>query len=388
MMLAAQLDRQQFDVSLYEQNATPGRKFLVAGKGGFNLTHAESLDRFIQRYEPASFFEGILRAFSNSDLQHWLLGIGIPTYTGSSQRVFPAKGIKPVQVLNAVLAQLKANGVSLELNHRWTGFSEDGSLLFETPAGLCKVQADKVVFALGGASWPVTGANGHWSVYLAAKGVACLPFRPSNCAFGISWPASLPGKAEGLALKNCMFTCNGISKQGEAVLTRFGIEGSGVYALSPAIRSQLDTQMPAALHIDLKPALSGEEIRQRLERRGAVPVGKYLHSGLKLGEAAILLLRALLSRDDFMQPARLATQIKNLRLDIVSMAPVDEAISTVGGVALTEIDRHFELKKLPGHYAIGEMLDWDAPTGGYLLQACFSMGYSLALHLNNRQTSI
>lgn len=385
MMLASQLHRQRFDVCLYEQNAAPGRKFLVAGKGGFNLTHAEDLGRLVQRYTPAPFFEEILHAFSNSDLQRWLLDIGIPTYTGTSQRVFPVKGVKPVQVLNAVLDRLKANGVELRTHHRWTGFSKDGSLLFETPAGLCKVQADIVVFALGGASWPVTGANGYWTTYLAAKGITCLPFRSSNCAFGVSWPAGLPGKAEGLALKNCEFTCNGISKKGEAVLTRFGIEGSGVYALSPAIRGQLDTQMPAILHIDLKPALSEEEIRQRLERRGTKPVGKYLESDLKLGEAAILLLRSLLSKDDFMQPAQLAAYIKHLRLEIISLAPVDEAISTVGGVALTEIDQHFELKKLPGHYAIGEMLDWDASTGGYLLQACFSMGYSLARHLNNRQ---
>lgn len=381
MMLAAQLDRQLFDVSIYERNTAPGRKFLVAGKGGFNLTHGENLDNFIKRYTPPHFLEKTLSQFSNAELRHWLEAIGIPTYAGTSNRIFPVKGIKPIEVLNAVLKQLKNREVKIYTQWQWEGFSETNQLLFETAEGHSEVKADIVVFAMGGASWKVTGSDGSWNAYFERKGIECLPFRSSNSAFGVKWPDGFIARAQGQALKNCMFRCGALERKGEAVLTEFGIEGSGVYALSPAVRDQLANNKKALLMVDLKPGLSEEETCERISARGRSSLSKCLETDLKLSPLAIAMLKALISKEDFTQAASLARAIKTLPLTITSMAPVDEAISTVGGISLNEIDASFQLKKLPGHYAIGEMLDWDAPTGGYLLQACFSMGHALAQHL-------
>lgn len=382
MMLAAQLDRQLFDVAIYERNAAPGRKFLVAGKGGFNLTHGEALPAFIRRYTPSSFLEEPLSQFSNSDLRHWLDAIGIPTYVGTSSRVFPVKGIKPIEVLNAVLKHLKDRGVVIHAQHEWKGFGDDNSLLLDTPAGHKKIKADIIVFALGGGSWKVTGSNGSWADHFRQKGIECIPFMPSNCAFGVQWPRAFIEQVQGQALKNCIFRCGALQRKGEAVLTAFGIEGSGVYALSPEVRDQLAKHKQALLRIDLKPGLSEEEIYKRIVARGRSSLSKCLEASLKLSPLTITMLKALVSKDDFTQADSLAKAIKNFPVTIYAMAPVDDAISTAGGISLGEIDADFELKKLPGHYAIGEMLDWDAPTGGYLLQACFSMGFALAQQLN------
>lgn len=384
MMLAASLNSEMFEVTIYERNAAPGRKFLVAGKGGFNLTHGEDPESFIRRYTPSSFAEAFLEQFSNADLRHWLHTSGIPTYVGSSNRVFPVKGIKPIEVLNAVLNQLKEKQVTIRTHWQWKGFGQDGTLDFETPSGHRSINADITVFAMGGASWKVTGSDGLWTAYFEQKGIECLPFNSSNCAFGVEWPASFIAKAQGQALKNCVFRCGALERKGEAVVTGYGIEGSGVYALSPAVRDQLAKHNKALLLIDLKPGLSEEAICERISARGRSSLSKCLEADLKLSATAIAMLKALVSKDNFTEPTLLAKVIKSLPLTITSMPPVDEAISTVGGISLNEVDGQFQLKKLPGHYAIGEMLDWDAPTGGYLLQACFSMGYALAQHLNRK----
>lgn len=381
-MLAAQLDERTFDVGLYEQDAALGRKFLVAGNGGFNLTHAEPLEDLVSRYNPTHFLEPALRQFSNTGFRHWLNDIGIPTYTGTSNRVFPLKGTRPIGVLNAVLKQLADRHVKIYTQHRWSGFAGDNALLVDTPGGTRTVKADIVVFSLGGSSWKVTGSNGLWTEHFEKKKISCVPFQASNCAFGIEWPEAFIDKAEGQALKNCIFTCDNTSKKGEAVLTRFGIEGSGVYPLSPEIRSELSKEGTARLYIDLKPMLSGQDTRERIAARGNASLSKCLEQDLKLSAVSIGLLKAFLSKEEFTEPASLASKIKRFPLRITSLAHLDDAISTVGGLALNEVDATFQLKKLPGNYAIGEMLDWDAPTGGYLLQACFSMGYSLAAHLN------
>lgn len=385
MMLAAQLDRQLFEVAIYERNAAPGRKFLVAGKGGFNLTHGEEPAAFTRRYTPSSFLEKPLAQFSSSDLRRWLMEIGIPTYVGTSNRVFPAKGIKPIDVLNAVLKQLKDRDVMIHTHYKWKGFGEHNSLLFDTAEGHRQITADLVVFAMGGASWKVTGSDGSWAAYFEQKGIECVPFKPSNCAFAVQWPGDFIAGAQGQALKNCMFRCGESERKGEAVLTTFGIEGSGVYALSPALRDQLHRHKKALLLIDLKPGLSEAEIYERIDARGRSSLSKCLETSLHLSSPAIAMLKAMMSKDDFTQAASLAKAIKNFPITVVGMAPIDDAISTVGGIPLGEVNADLELKKLPGHYAIGEMLDWDAPTGGYLLQACFSMGYALAQQFNKKR---
>lgn len=369
LMLAANLDETKFDVTIHEKNNAPARKFLVAGKGGFNLTHSEPIEQFIKRYTPGSFFEPLLRTFSNTDLQSWLNKIGIPTFTGTSKRIFPQKGIKPIRVLNAILKVLKDKNVKLQTGYNWQGE---------------EIDADITVFALGGSSWTVTGSDGSWTKYFQNEGIEIIPFQPSNCAFQINWSKNLISLAAGLPLKNIAIKTLNIRKEGEVVITEFGMEGSGIYALSPQIRQQLNEQQKAMCYIDLKPSLSIVKLTEMLEKKpGNYTMTKYLDSVLNLSKAQLALLKNLTAKEDFLNNEILANKIKELPLEIIGMAPIDEAISTVGGICLDEIDQNFQLKKLPNHYVIGEMLDWDAPTGGYLLQGCFSMGYNLAKYLNN-----
>jgi uncharacterized flavoprotein (TIGR03862 family) len=384
LMLAAQLDEKKFNVTIYERNSTPGRKFLVAGNGGFNLTHSDPKDQLIEKYIPSSFFENLINSFSNVSLRNWLASIGIPTYIGSSKRVFPIKEKKPIDVLNAILQVLATKEVKLKKNHQWQGWDHD-ELLFNNHDKSIKLKADIVVFALGGASWRKTGSDGSWASLFVNKGIDVLPFQPSNCAFQIDWPKIITDKLEGQFLKNISVSCSGKEKKGELVITDFGLEGGAIYALSPEIRKQIEEHKIAQIFLDLKPSLSRNELLQRLQRgQGNSSWTKHIENQLNLNKTQIILLKNCMNKEEFIQLGTVADKIKNLPLTIVSTAPIDEAISTVGGVPLHEIDGNFQLKKIPGHYALGEMLDWDAPTGGYLLQACFSMGNHLALHLNDK----
>ncbi|MGQ0827422.1 MAG: NAD(P)/FAD-dependent oxidoreductase [Bacteroidota bacterium] len=383
MMLAAQLDEKKFDVSIYEHNVALGRKFLVAGDGGFNLTHSEEIGQFISRYIPISFIEPIIRSFTNTDLRNWLSSIGIETIVGSSKRVFPAEGIKPIDVLNTILKVLKKKNVSLQTQHTWKGWKND-ELIFEVNDEIKNIKADLIVFALGGASWKVTGSDGAWTKYFKEKGIDVVPFQSSNCAFEIKWEKEFLKITEGQSLKNISLKYAGHEKKGEVVITSFGLEGGAIYALSATIRKQLNEQKTATVCLDLKPSFTIEQIKTKILNRGNKSLSQHLESELNLNEVQLQLLKSLLSKEEFTNIDLLSEKIKNLPLIITATASIDEAISTVGGIALTEIDQHFQLKKLPNHYVIGEMLDWDAPTGGYLLQACFSMGWYLAEHLNSK----
>ncbi len=368
LMLAARLDEKKFEVTLYEKNTAPARKFLVAGDGGLNLTHSEPLEQFIKRYTPVSFFEPILRNFSNTDLQEWFKSIGVPTFTGTSKRIFPQKGIKPIEVLNAILKVLKDKNVKIQTNYTWKGE---------------EMNADISVFALGGSSWKVTGSDGAWTGYFKEKGIEIIPFQASNCAFKINWSKNLISLAEGLPLKNISLKSLNVRKEGEVVITAFGMEGSAIYALSPQIRQQLNEHQKAFCYIDLKPSLSLAKLTKFLESKPANnTMTNYLSGTLNLSKSQMALLKNLTTKEDFTKPETLAAKIKELPLEIVGLGPIDEAISTTGGISLEEIDTNFQLKKWPGHYVIGEMLDWDAPTGGYLLQGSFSMGNNLAEYLN------
>lgn len=382
MMLAAKLDTEKYNVSVFEKNKALGRKFLVAGKGGFNLTHGEELEVFVGRYHPNYFLKQAVTDFSNIDLQKWLKELGIETYAGTSNRIFPVKGTKPVEVLNAILSQMENNKVNIYTGYKWIGFANDNSLMFESKNQIKNVNSDIVVFALGGASWKITGSDGTWLDYFMKRGITCLPFEASNCGYKINWPSGIIEKLEGKALKNCQFKSGVTSHAGEAVITSLGIEGSGVYPLGYEIRKQLSEKNKAELLIDLKPQNTLEEIRLKLANRKNVSLTRYLEKDMNLGETKTLLLKALLSKENFTDNNMLASKIKSLPIEVTGLAPIDEAISTVGGVSLKEIDDHYQLKKIPNHFVIGEMLDWDAPTGGYLLQACFSMGNNLAHYLN------
>jgi len=383
MMLAAQLNENKFEVTIYERNAALGRKFLVAGDGGFNLTHSEEIGQFISRYQPITFMEPIIRSFTNVDLRNWFSSIGIETIVGSSKRVFPTEGIKPIDVLNAILKVLKKKNVSIQTQHNWKGWKGD-ELIFEANGEIRNIKAESIIFALGGGSWKVTGSDGAWINYFKEKGITTVPFQSSNCAFEIKWSREFLKVAEGQSLKNISLKCNHTEKKGEVVVTAFGLEGGAVYALSADIRKQLNEQNTATVFLDLKPAFTLDQVKTKTLNRGNKSLSQHLESELNLDKVQLQLLKSILSKEEFTNIELISEKIKNLPLSITAPAPIDEAISTVGGVALPEIDQHFQLKKLPDHYVIGEMLDWDAPTGGYLLQACFSMGYCLGEYLNTK----
>jgi uncharacterized flavoprotein (TIGR03862 family) len=381
LSLAATLDTAKFMVTIYEKNAALGRKFLVAGDGGFNLTHSENSNDFITRYTPSDFLRESLTTFNNEDFRNWLQQIGIDTFVGTSKRVYPIKGIKPIDVLNSILKLLVCKNISIKTRHHWLGWGNNNQLVFENEV---KVKADIVVFALGGASWSVTGSNGAWLNLFTNKEISTLPFQASNCAYKINWNTTFIQQFEGSPLKNISITCNGVTKKGEIVIRKDGIEGGAIYALSPQIRQQLNEKQLATIYIDLKPSLSVTSILDGLNNKGKRTFTDILKSKFNFIELHIALLKSILSKEEFNDAEILSRKIKNLPIVITDFGAIDEAISTVGGIALTEINENFELHKLPHHFVIGEMLNWDAPTGGYLLQACFSMGHYVAMQLNGK----
>ena len=383
LMLAMRLDKQKFEVTVYEQNNSAGKKFLVAGHGGLNLTHSESPEQFIQRYTPHTFLQTVFNTFTNQDFMAWLEQQGIPTFVGSSGRVFPQKGMKPAQVLKRFVELAMNNGTEFKYKHKWLGSDLHENLLFQTSQEIIRVKRDLVIFCLGGASWPVTGSNQDWLSYFNEKQIRTLPFESSNCTVLVNWPKSILDKAEGKALKNLGVTCGNRQVLGEVVLTKMGLEGSGVYPLSPAIRTQLKAQGKALLELDFKPGLTLDQVIEKLNRK-AKNTGEALKQHLHLSDAQIQLIKGTLSKEDFLDKTCLAKKIKQLHIEALGLGPIDDAISTVGGIDLAEINEAFELKKWPQHYALGEMLNYDAPTGGYLLQSCFSMGYFLAEVLNRK----
>jgi uncharacterized flavoprotein (TIGR03862 family) len=382
LMLAATLDNRKFDVTIFERNFAPGRKFLVAGGGGFNLTHSEDYVQMIERYTPSSFFAPIITSFTNTDLQDWLKHIGIQTYTGSSKRVFPLKGIKPITVLNTFLEILKQKKVILKTQHEWKGWSDDHFLIFDHNGDSIIQKSDITIFALGGASWKITGSDGSWLDYFNKKNIKTSPFQASNCSYEVRWTKKFLELAEGMALKNISLSCNAMKKKGELIITRFGLEGSAIYSLSPAIRDEIRSKGHAIVFLDLKPSATTENLIKKIQNKGNKSLSKQLENELNLNTLQLSLLKFLLTKEEFTDSHTLASKIKQLPIIIINQGPLDEAISTVGGIDLNEIDINFELLKMPDHFVIGEMLNWDAPTGGYLLQGCLSMGFKLATHLN------
>jgi uncharacterized flavoprotein (TIGR03862 family) len=377
LFLAAMLPPEKFRVHIYEKNKALGRKFLVAGQGGFNLTHSEPPALFKTRYREAFMGEVFLKQ-DNSVFRNWLKELGVETVVGSSRRVYPVKGMKPIEVLNAIEKQLEKNAVLLHFGHMFCGWDAQNHLIFEVNGEQKMVSAETTVLALGGGSWRVTGSDGSWAEYLVSKGIRVKPFQASNCAFKIAWPEVVKERLAGKAIKNAQFTCGNVTHAGEAVITAFGIEGSGVYPLSEIVRKQLEEKGTAYVQIDFKPQKTQEAIKDVIENKLYKNTTEALREGLKLSDAVLYLLKTMLSKEQFLNTDALAKGIKHFQLEISELAPLDEAISTVGGIDMREVSSEFELKKMPGVYAIGEMLDWDAPTGGYLLQMCFSMAAEVA----------
>ena len=380
LFLAAFLDTDIYDVTIYEKKAALGRKFLVAGDGGFNLTHSEDLSKLKTRYTPISLLDNALDHFSNTDLRTWLSNLGIPTFVGSSRRVFPEKGIKPIEVLKRIEIYLTEKNVKIEFNKTFTDWDTANTLEFNSAE---IIKSDFIVFALGGSSWKITGSNGSWLETFNQKGIDTLPFRSSNCAYQIKWNQTFIQKHEGIPLKNIAISINDKTQKGEAVITNFGLEGNAIYALSPEIQSELATHNKAEVYIDFKPTSDSETLIKKLEN-SKLNTTTALKQILKLSKAQVDLIKLTLTKEEFVELPMLVRFIKGFPLTITDSAPIDEAISTFGGISLDSVDSNFELKELKNQFCIGEMLDWNAPTGGYLIQACASMGAYLAHQLNNK----
>lgn len=373
LMAAERLAAAGLAVVVHEAMPSPSRKLLMAGRGGLNLTHTEPMPRFLGRYGPASAtVVPWLERFSPTDLIGWAEGLGQATFVGSSGRVFP-RGMKASPLLRAWLARLAAAGVELRTRSRWTGFN-DGGLTFATSDGPRTERPDAVVLALGGASWPRLGSDGAWRPWLEAKGVAVTPFRPSNVGFDVAWSAIFADRFAGQPLKPIALSHGDQTVRGEAMITRYGLEGGAVYTLSAGLRDAIARDGSATLTVDLRPDLSIEALAARLAKpRGKDSVTNWLRKAAGLPPVAVGLLREI-PGDLPMGADKLARRIKAVRLTLTGVQGLERAISSAGGVALDQVDDGLMLKALPGVFVAGEMLDWEAPTGGYLLQASMASG--------------
>jgi uncharacterized flavoprotein (TIGR03862 family) len=361
-------------VDIYDAMPSAGRKLLMAGKSGLNLTHSEDETLFRTRYDaPDSRLAKMVEAFGPAEIVKWMAGLGIEAHVGSSGRVFPI-GMKASPLLRRWLARLGEAGAQLHTRYRWTGWHETGALLFEVPAGQVGVEADAAVLALGGASWKRLGSDGAWANILAAKGVALEPFAPSNCGFGAEWSAKMAAQA-GAPVKGVSLSAHGQTVRGDFVITRSGIESGAVYPLAAALRRELVDTGAATLTIDLLPETDEASVTARLAAQHPKDsLSNRLRKAVRIDGAKAALLFEVTKGAPPREAEALARLIKALRLTLTGTAPMDTAISTAGGVAWEALDERLMLKNLPGVFCAGEMIAWDAPTGGYLLTACLATG--------------
>ncbi|MDP1653195.1 MAG: TIGR03862 family flavoprotein [Rhodocyclaceae bacterium] len=366
-------------VDVYDAMPSAGRKFLMAGKSGLNLTHGEASESFVARYGARrDWVAGWLENFGAAALRDWAHGLGVETFVGSSGRVFP-QDMKAAPLLRAWLHRLRAAGVRFHMRHRWLGWSDDGALRFATPAGEAKVGAGRtaIILALGGGSWARLGSDGAWVPLLQARGIGVAPLRPANCGFDVAWSAHFREKFAGQPVKSVVATFGEQRRQGEFVITQQGVEGSLIYALSAPLRDAIEVQGSTTLHLDLAPGKSLERLTREIAHpRGARSMASHLQSRAGIVGVKAGLLRECATQADYADPARLAAAIKALPLKLIAPRPLDEAISSAGGVTAEALDARLMLKQMPGVFCAGEMLDWEAPTGGYLLTACFASGYA------------
>ncbi|WP_322844898.1 TIGR03862 family flavoprotein [Pseudomonas sp. B33.4] len=382
LMAAEVLSQAGIRVDLYDGMPSVGRKFLLAGVGGMNITHSEAYPAFLSRYaERAPQIAPLLRGFDADALCKWIHDLGIETFIGSSGRVFPTD-MKAAPLLRAWLKRLRDSGVVIHTRHRWLGWNEHGSLRVDSPVGEITVKPDATLLALGGGSWSRLGSDGAWMLPLEQRGVGLAPLQPSNCGFEVqAWSELMVSKFAGAPLKNIAVGLNDdIPRLGECVITATGIEGSLIYALSAPIREAINQHGAAVIHIDLLPGRPVDKLQAALSKpRGSRSMAKHLHSQVGIDGVKAALLRELSDAATFADPALLARAIKALPLTLVKTRPLDEAISSAGGVTFEAMDERLMLKALPGVFCAGEMLDWEAPTGGYLLTGCFASGRAAGL---------
>ena len=367
-------------VDLYDAMGSVGRKFLLAGKGGLNLTHSEPPARFVERYGARRAELGVwLDAFDADALRAWAQGLGVETFAGSSGRIFPAD-LKAAPLLRRWLHRLRESGVTFHMHHRWLGWQAHDALHFATPQGARVIPASAVILALGGASWPQLGSDGGWVGPLQQRGVDIAPLQPANCGFELTWSEHLRSRFAGAPLKPVVahwVDRQGMahSRQGEFVLSEYGIEGSLIYAIGAELREQIRERGAATLLLDLVPGYTGAVLTERLAApRGKHSIGDWLRRRAGLDPAKCALVFELVDKPTLADPTALAARLKALPLQLRAPRPIAEAISTAGGVRLEALDDSLMLRALPGVFCAGEMLDWEAPTGGYLLTACFASG--------------
>jgi uncharacterized flavoprotein (TIGR03862 family) len=379
LMAAEVLAQGGAKVTVFDAMPSVGRKLLMAGRGGLNLTHSEPLDAFLSRYrEAVPKLSAAIEAFPPDRLRAWAEALGQPTFVGSSGRVFP-KAMKASPLLRAWLRRLDTMGVAFTLRHRWTGWDDHGRLLFQTPHGLRAIDARATVLTLGGASWPRLGSDGGWVKTLSDKGVSFSPLKPANCGFAVSWSDVFRDRFEGEPLKGIALSFGERRVRGEAVITRDGIEGGAIYALSAELRDAILASGSATLDVALRPDIaSGDLITRLCAPRGKQTFSNWLRKAALLSPVAIGLLQEAAIASSValatLPAGQLAVLINAVPIKLVGIAPIARAISSAGGISFDELGADFMLRRLPGIFAAGEMLDWEAPTGGYLLQACFATG--------------
>ncbi len=380
-LMAAEVARAAgVEVDLYDRMGSVGRKFLIAGKGGLNLTHSDPFDTFVSRYgERAREVERWLARLDADALREWARGLGVETFVGSSGRVFPAD-LKAAPLLRGWLRRLRASGVRFHVNHRWLGWDDAGALRFEHAGGEVRVHAGATVLALGGGSWPVLGSDGSWTHALAARGVALAPLQPANCGFDVAWSAHFAARHAGAPVKPVVIHSRGedgtsIRRQGEFVVGANGVEGSLIYALGAPLREAIARHGSTTIRLDLVPGRDAARLARDLAQpRGSRSFGEHLRRRAGIDGVKAGLLYEALPRHDWQDVERLAATLKSLPLTLLRPRPLDEAISTAGGVRFDALDESLMLRALPGVFVAGEMIDWEAPTGGYLLTACFASG--------------
>jgi len=378
LMAAEVLSQNAVHVDVYDSMPSVGRKFLMAGKSGLNLTYSEPFKQFVERYgSRRKWIEPMLKEFGANELRAWAQELGIETFIGTSGRVFPVN-MKASPLLRAWLKRLQSNGVTIHTRHRWIGWNEDQALRFKTVDGEILVKADAVILALGGGSWRRLGSDGAWVSWLEQAGVKVEALKPSNCGFDVAWSSHFKEKFQGHPLKSVVLSFESFRQQGEFVITKHGVEGSLIYACSASIRDAIAAQGTTNIQLDLAPNLMRDDVLKKLSKpRGSKTMASHLEKMVGIKGVKAGLLREFLSKDDFASGAsveRLTDAIKNLSVPLIAPRPLDEAISSAGGILFEELDEHLMLKKIPGVFCAGEMLDWEAPTGGYLLTACFASG--------------
>jgi len=397
LMAAEVISVQGVKVDVYDSMPSLGRKFLLAGKGGLNITHSEPFERFVSRYgDRRANIEPLLNVFGPEELRQWVHGFGIETFVGTSGRVFPV-GMKASPLLRAWLKRLNDSGVTFHLRHKWTGFyniapaavlgsapQEDFAndtassiLKFKTPDGEKEVKANAVVLALGGGSWARLGSDGAWTSWLRDVGAEVKPLRPSNCGFEVAWSAHFRERFEGHPIKSVVLSFGPFHQQGEFIVTKEGVEGSLIYAASALLRDEIEARGKAVIMLDLAPDRSHEWLVERLSRsRGSRSMASHLEKTVNLKGVKAGLLHEFVSKEDLLHLQPLAHFIKHLPVPLIATRPLDEAISSAGGVTFESLDHHLMLRSRPGLFCAGEMLDWEAPTGGYLITACMASGYA------------